>query len=321
MNTIPTTIDDIVVPYTVVGGNDQGSRGPAKWPVTALVLNRGGRYHRAQLIEQLTRQGFAEILCIEHGLAGPDLESQCRLCPGLRFMILAEDRGTGVDINLGIREARSPFVFVLWSDLSLLPFLESSMNEALGRHALCTVPLLRNLRGEVVPSLAMPAEQENNLKILPIMPSQDNMASFFPHEYIGIYQRERFIQSQGFDPGIRNPFWQKMDWGCRAWLWGESIRCLPEVRLQQNTEPESEDTTPDADYTRFYLKNLLPRFTGDQAVLPRGRFPAFARLSSAGWWADWQYFRAVRAWVRTNAYRFKHDARYITSVWQTKGGI
>jgi hypothetical protein len=321
MNTIPTTIDDYAVPYTVVGGSDQGLGAVPRWPVSALVLNRGGRFHRPQLIEQLTRQGFAEILCVEHGQAGPDLESQCRLCPRLRFMILAEDAGTGVDINLGVREARSPYVFVVWSDLTLMPFLDSSMNEALGRQALCTVPLLRALNGEVLPSLAMPAERDNSLKVLSIMPSQDNMASLFPHDYVGIYHRERFIQSLGFDPGIRHPFWQKMDFGYRAWLWGESIRCLPEIRLQLNAEPESEDTTPDADYARFYLKNLLPRFTGDQAILPRRRFPAFARLSSGGWMADWRYFGQVRGWIRANAYRFKRDARYIAEVWQTKGGV
>ena len=321
MNTIPSTIDEISVPYTVVGGSEMNAGPRPKWPVSVLILNRSGRYHRSQLIEQLIKQGFAEILCIEHGLAGPDLESQCRLSPNLRFMILAGECGFGTDINLGIREARSPFVLVLWSDLSLMPFLDSSMMEALNRQILCTVPLIRSVRGEIIPSLSMPAEQANNLKILPIMPSQDNKASLFPHDYIGLYHRERFMQSQGFDPGIRNPFWQKMDFGYRAWLWGEAIRCLPELRFQENVEPIPEDTTPDGDYARFYLKNLLPRHTGDQAILPLSRFSTFTRLSPAGWLSNWRYFHVVQAWIRRNAFRFKHDARFIAEVWQTRGGV
>jgi hypothetical protein len=307
------------VPYTVVGGNEPEHK--PRWPVTALILNRSGRYHRPQLIDQLVKQGFAEILCVEHGKISPDLESQCRTCPGLRFMILSGDCDTGTDINLGMREARCPYVLVLWSDLSLLPFLDSSMSEALNRNILCTVPLVRSQPGEVIPSLSMPAEQANSLKVLPLMPSRDNLASLFPYQYIGLYNRERFVQSQGFDPGIANPFWQKMDFGYRAWLWGESIRCLPEIRLQENVAIEAEDTTPDSAYARFYLKNLLPRFTGDQAFLPLGRFGAFSRVSAQGLWSDWAYFRAARDWVRKNAYRFRHDARFIAEVWQTKGGI
>lgn len=321
MSITPSTIDSAAVPYTVVGGFGSERGDNPRWPVTVVILNRAGRFNRLQLVEQLARYDFSEILCIESGSVNMDIEQQCRAHPRLRFMLLGEERDTGTCLNLAIVEARSPYVLVLWSDLSLMPFIDHAFADILQQKVLCTVPLVRSPRGEVVPSLAMPAEQRNSLKIIHAVPSQTHQASLYPFDYLGIYHRELFIQSQGFDQNICNPFWQKMDFGYRAWLWGNRIEGSTDIRLQSSLDLLSEDSTPDGDYARFYLKNLLPRFTGDQAGLPAGRFFAFRRVSSRGIFSAWKEFQVIREWVADNAYRFKHDARYIAELWETGRGV
>lgn len=304
----------------MVGGTAAERGGPARWPVAAVVLNRG-RFQRQQLIEQLSRQGFAEIVCLDSGAVNPDIEQQCRAWPRLRFMLLGGETSPGASLNLALAEARSPFVLVLWSDLSLLPFLDHALEDLLRAKALCVVPLLRHPDGSVVPSLAMPAPRRNSLHIVHALPSATHQASLFPFDYLGLYHRESFIQSQGYDEAIRNPFWQKLDFGYRAWLWGMRIEATADLRLQASLEPAAEDSTPDRDYARFYLKNLLPRFELDQAALPGGRFLAYRRIAGRGWLGAWREFVAAQAWVRANAFRFKHDARYVAELWESGKGL
>ena len=321
MSITPSTTNSAAIPYTVVGGQGAERGSPARWPLTVIILNRAGRFHRQQLVEQLVRHEFSEILCVESGSVNMDIEQQCRAHPSLRFMLLGGERDTGGSLNLAIAEARSPFVMVMWNDLTLLPFIDHALASLLSQKVLCTVPLVRSPRGEVVPSLSMPLEQRKSLKIIHAVPSQTHQASLFPFDYLGIYNRELFIQSQGFDETIRNPFWQKMDFGYRAWLWGNRIEGSTDIRFQASLDLTSEDSTADADYARFYAKNLLPQFTGDQATLPRSRFFGFRQVSSRGLFGAIQDFKELRAWVLANSYRFKHDARYIAELWETKRGV
>lgn len=299
-------------------GGQGTDHGPAsKLPVSVLLLNRAGRFGQEELFRQLSAHGFSEIICIESGAVAADLEQQCRHFPLLRFLLFATGLDTGSAINIGIKEARSPHVLVLWNDMSLLPYVESNLRKLLSNGALCTVPLIRSPRGEVVPSLSMPAEHNNSLKILQVLPSRENIATLFPFAYVGFYDREQFLSSLGYDTAIRNPFWQKIDFGYRAYLWGYRMLCQTDLRIQSSLEIEPEDSTPDGSYARFYLRNVLPRFLGDQAVLPRSRFLTYSAVARRGLFRDLKDFSESADWVKTNAWRFKRDARHVAELWDT----
>ena len=111
-------------------------------------------------------------------------------------------------------------------------------------------------------------------------------------------------------------YWQKLDFGLRSYLWGEEIRYEPGFHLRYSAEPAAEDSTPDAGYKLFYLKNLAVRFTGDTGIMPRSKFLKYALRSDTGFFYSWKEFREVRRWVTLNRYRFKTDASGLINQWE-----
>ena len=316
MNTIPTTLDDRPVPYTVVGG--PASRGGGEGnAVSVLLLERGGRLFRNEVFRELERLGFDSIVSIEEGMDAPGVEALAQRYPGTRFVVLGSPLSPGEKINVGIRESCAPYVFVLWSDMKLQAAgLSSRFFERLGEQdILCLAPHLAAGKGEVLPSAVSPALHRQSLRLLPLPPAKDGAKSVYPFDYCGIYSRERFIMLGGYDGGIANPYWQKLDFGFRAWLWGEEIRLSQALRVGYDDSPTVEDSTPDEDYKWFWLKNLAPVFRSDHVTIPPHRFWTYLRRRRGSPVAALGEFRAAVEWVRINRYRFHNDAASLVDLW------
>jgi hypothetical protein len=143
---------------------------------------------------------------------------------------------------------------------------------------------------------------------------------------VGVYNRERFISLGGFDAALKSTYWQLMDFGFRAHLWGEEIRSTQKIRLSYNGEAPSEDSTAEESYRRFYLKNLAPRFQIDgettsgrrsgRAWIPLHRFFAYLFRSGGDPFSAWAEFSGGRRWVKENSGRFRRDARSLTDFWE-----
>jgi hypothetical protein len=108
-----------------------------------------------------------------------------------------------------------------------------------------------------------------------------------------------------------------MDFGFRAWLWGEEIRSSHALKLAYEGEIPSEDNTAEENYRRFYLKNLAPAFHGDHAHLPWGSFPGYFFKSGEDIFTAWEDFAESRRWVNTNRFRWHSDARILTESWDS----
>ncbi|PKL08638.1 MAG: hypothetical protein CVV51_07985, partial [Spirochaetae bacterium HGW-Spirochaetae-7] len=181
--------------------------------------------------------------------------------------------------------------------------------------AACLVPMLSDVSGSLVPSMSHPAQSGKALKVVQLPPRKDGEKSLYPFDACGIYSREKFSQLGGFDWTIGNPYWQKLDFGMRSWLWGETIRYAQALKLNYDGQSPSLDTTPDGDYGRFWLKNLAPVNSGDSAVLPRSRLLSYMARSRKGPKAAFDEFKAARDWVEACAYRFKGDASRLADLW------
>ena len=93
---------------------------------------------------------------------------------------------------------------------------------------LCTVPLLKGPRSGPVPSALVPAWiRRRRLELIPWVPDKEGARTIVPFDYCGLYNKLKVQLIGGFDPAIRNPYWQKLDFGFRASLWGESLLCSP----------------------------------------------------------------------------------------------
>jgi len=318
MSIIPTIFSRPRLSYTVVGGArlERGRRKPFR--LTLLLLNRGGRFHRAELYRELQEIGLGEVICLEGPTVAYDIEPLSRQFPQFRFLLLQEDASSGERINCGIEEARSKWVLVAWSDMRISGLSQELKNldrlDFAGN--LCTVPLLKNQRGETLPSLQIPALIHSRLKLLPWEPLREGMKTILPFDYCGIYDRERFLKLGGFDPAIPNPYWQKLDFGFRAFLWGEKIQCDPTIQFRYLEEQGSEDSTPDASYKLFFLKNMALRRKGERVKLPLAKLLVYLLRSDTGPICAYKEYREVLRWVEENGLRFKNDAPGLIRGWE-----
>jgi molybdopterin-guanine dinucleotide biosynthesis protein A len=314
MNTIPTIFNERRATYTVVGGTRRaGSTGLA-----AVLLNRGGRYLRRNVFEELEKVGFDLVVSVEGPRESFDLEELSIRFPSVKFLSLQESVGPGEAINLALDELPCERFAVLWNDLRPVHGMNPVrvVERLAAEPALCAVPSLQNGRFETLPTLVAPAFYKGSVKTVLFAPARDGAPSLYPFDYVGVYDRERFVRLGGFDPTIVRPYWQLLDFGFRAQLWGESIRSATTLRLRYEGDIPAEDATVDEGYKLFYLKNLAPCFRGDQAHLPIRRFFSYLSRSGAGPVDAWKEYAEARRWVNVNRYRFICDARRVTELWE-----
>ncbi|MDR2193415.1 MAG: hypothetical protein LBP19_02975 [Treponema sp.] len=327
MNITPTIYDNTGHSYTVVGGMDRG----AATGLSAVLLNRNGHYSRRMIFQELEKIGFDFIVSMEGPHERYDIEELSGRFPHIRFILLKDEISIGEQINIAALEISSSLFFVIWNDLRILHSggafrmterLLLSADELAPRQQnsqykrLCTVPLIQNSRFETLPTLIAPALYGNSVKTLSFVPAAEGKPSLYPFDWVGIYDRERFLWIGGFDTALTRPHWQLMDFGFRAHLWGEEISSTQLIRISYDGDISPEDSTTEYCYRRFYLKNIAPVFRGDSAYLPLRRFPAFLRRSNGQPpFTLWKEFISARQWVKKNSFRFKNDARSITELW------
>ncbi|MDR1894917.1 MAG: hypothetical protein LBQ61_09580 [Spirochaetales bacterium] len=310
--------------YTVVGNvKKQGNRNSS---LSLLVLNRGGRLFHTEYLKNLECQDFRDILWIEDPPPPRDIENLALQFPQVRFLLLPEPASPGEKINLAIRETQAPWLLVLWNDIppprSTSLFRERWTDPpprkgSPGKEGcLCLTPGLIGGGGETLPVIRVPVYHKKRLKVLCLPPDQPEKPTLYPFDYAGIYNREKFQSTGGFDGDMKNPYWQKMDFGFRAFMWGEKILCDPAFRLHYTGETPQEETTPDEDYLRFSLKNLQVRVEGKEGFLPPLCFWLYLFRSGAGFASCRRQFKEIAGQVRLWRDRYRYDASGVTDLWE-----
>ena len=305
--------------YTVVGGEqiDRDRRG--RPGLSIVLLDRGARPFRRDFFEELCRLGALEVISVESAPCPHDVDALSHRHGKLRFLIFSNETNTGVRIDAAIREAVGDHVFVLWGDMKISATSISSrvFAKVTERGRLCTVPTFRDETGDPLPTLLGPLPGPGGaFDVRPCAAGSGESATLAPWDYAGIYRKDKHLALGGFDPRIEESWWQKLDYGMRAWLWGEEIRVHPSLKVGYLDEPPSEDASPGPGYRRFFLRNLAVKRTGDTGSLPRSRWRSYKRSSgdaSGSSRVDW---KDVRAWVHANRYRFMKDAAYLIETWE-----
>ncbi|MDR2521656.1 MAG: hypothetical protein LBC72_03765 [Spirochaetaceae bacterium] len=327
MNTIPSTFSEKFPPYTVLG---EGIRANTSG-VAAVLLNRAGRIGRRTVFEELSKYGFETIVSVEGAEEHYGLEELAGRFENVVFILLQKPASTGCKINIAAHEVKSPLFFVVWDDMRLSGINAERISSRLlvpadgnacgiaGYKRLCTVPLVHyKADGRPIPTMNVPHAFKKTFESSFTTPDADDFPTLYPYDAAGIYDRARFIALGGFDPAMDNPYWQYLDFGLRAWLWGEEIRCDRPVRLRYEGGHPAEQAAADDSYRRFFLKNLaavsVPKDGG--AHLPLRRFPAFAVKSTLTPAAAFRLFLEIRRWVRENSGRFRFTVRDVLNVWR-----
>jgi hypothetical protein len=312
--------------YTVVGGRER----LASTGLSAILLNRGRFYTRRNLFYDLEKTGFDYIISIEPSPPSYDIEELSARFPFVRFVMLQQPISLGEQINLAVSELDTPLFFVLWNDLKIntggaarrmAERLISANGAAEGNggkpvyRRLCTVPVIQTSRYDTLPTLMVPAMRHNRMRTLFLYPTSEGLTSLYPFDGVGLYDRERFVRLGGFDATLKSSYWQLMDFGFRAYLWGEEISSTQAIRLSYEADFPTEKNTGGPDYNRFYLKNLAPVYRGDCAYLPMRRFPRFLLQANSGLPTAWNDFAESRRWVNANSFRWHCDSKAIIKRW------
>jgi len=316
MSTLPS-MPDHHIPYTMI--EHQGGEGQktALLPFSIVLLHRSKRFERSEIFDRMHRLQAADIISVEMLSPRCDLEEYSKSYREIRFLSFSQAPATvGQAINTAMLEARNPFVLVMWSDQQLLPVSRAHFDEIESHRILCTIPFMRNAQGTVLPTLASPAGYRSSLKVLRLVPTPEQKTSLYPYDYCGLYHKESFLQTTGFDPLITNQYWQTMDFGWRSWLWGYKLQASSGLRLQILEDLFPEDTSADTNYSRFYAKNFLPDFLADHGHLSWRRFWHFKSSTNLGIIEAIQQYREYRDWVNQHRFRFKHEARYVAELWE-----
>ena len=90
------------------------------------------------------------------------------------------------------------------------------------------------------------------------------------------------MQLGGFDYTIASAHWQTLDFFMRGWLWGEKTVISTLYSFSYESDFPVEDLTVDLSYSRFFLKNLLPRFDEDHGVIPKSSLFVYLLRSGCG---------------------------------------
>jgi hypothetical protein len=304
--------------YTIVGSPRRERRGTG---AGLVLLNRSSRLLRRELLEELTGSGFREIVSVEPREHSYTVESLTREFPQVRFILLTRPLNVGSQINLAMRHLESEVALVHWSTMAPPQGLDRAATRLTSvTGTVCVTPQLRGERGEPLPALQAPAMQRRNLKVLSLPLRGESGRTLYPFDYVGLYDRRAFLRLEGFDEEIDSPFWQLMDFGFRAYLWGSAILALSGFRAAYRSMPEPEDQTGDRGYARFFARNLAVRVTDEGPRLPRLQFLPFALRSRLGFSRSGLLFGTTRRWLEQNASRFVTDPRTLVEEWSVDHG-
>ena len=316
-NTIPTTFNERKVAHTIIGGASYRGKEHGE-DFCVIVLNRGRKYYRTLFFDQLAQEGFTSVISIEPHAETGDIESLSGKYPAVKFLFPQEPLTVGEMINIGIAETTAPYILVMWNDTRIPPgsFTPRVLEKIQHEHLLCAAPALSNVRGETVPNQLAPGLAGSVFSTEQLPCIKNKTATVYPYDFMGIYSRNKCIQLGGFDHTIKNPYWQNLDFGFRAHLWGESIRIFTSFRLQYEGEPAAENISIDASYRQFYLKNLAPELTPEGAEIPLRLFLFYMRKSGLNPLNAWRHFSAAQRWIELNKTRFKITARSLIEHWE-----
>lgn len=300
-----------------MGEKKADDESPAPY-VTILLLNRGGKFYREELFKNVRNYRFAETIYIEGPDISYDIESLLKKFSEVKFLLLKENISAGEKINLGIKESRSIFTFVIWSDMKIVEksFTESLMGRIGKRSHICTVPVIENSKHEPVPSIQVPGYMKENIQVMPWDSHKDSCMSLFPYDFCGVYHKERFERLGGFDSEITNPYWQKIDFGFRAFLWGEEIRLCKDLHIRYMGGVHSENVTPDESYKRFYVKNIYVKYKKGNGYIPYYKLLHYLFHSNTGPFSSCREFLSIKKWVDNNSKRFKNNAQNLIAQWE-----
>lgn len=327
MNTIPLIFNERKINLTRLGGKES-VKGAMDVSVVMLCSDDSmeetealspSREHRVYALEQLQKCPFASIVCVETDAKSFNMEDISRRFPSVKFIMPLESVTTGDMINVAMAEVASRYVLVLRDTIKVgQNVMQPHFFERLtSGNPYCVAPRLIDSKQEAIPTQFVPEAEHGHFSVAVSSLIRDGMSTLYPFDFIGLYNREKFMHLGGFDYTIASPYYQNLDLAMRSWLWGEKTVLSTSLLLSYSDDRPIDDTTTDTTYLHFYLKNILPRYR-DGGVIATSSFLRFLTHSSLPLFEAFRMFRDARDWVKVNSARFNTDLQHLIEEWGTE---
>lgn len=316
MNTIPSIFNEYQVPLTILNGNETISN--PRLPIAVILLNVGsGGLYRNKILENLVKSGFSSIVSIDKNLGNYNVEEMLRNYPSVKFIIPRDTVSVGDMINIAMGEITEDYALVINDSIHVTSTLLSAnvIERYIIQDYFCIAPKLVDYQRRPLPVRFTPAIEHYSLKPQFSDVISDKSTTLYPFDFVGIYNREKFIRFGGYDYTITSPYWQNLDFSLRAWLWGEEIIMTPLFQLAYEGEIPVPDTTPDHTQLRFYLKNGAPRYVENRCYIPISQFISYSRRAKLPLTLAYKEFVEARRWVAKNKYAFQQDLNMLIDKW------
>lgn len=171
-------------------------------------------------------------------------ESTQSMFPEVCFFSMSESAesapSVGALLNVLFSEIDTDLVFVSWTSIDPYGISTRTLLSSAHEVPLCIAPVFENGEGELIPLAYKPELTPWGLSVSVGRDILFFPYTFMPHDFVGIYNRKKFLELCGFDSSISDPFWQLCDFGLRAYAKGDAIRFSSYYRVRRNAERPTE---------------------------------------------------------------------------------
>lgn len=316
MNTIPSTFDEHQISRTVIGGIENYAEDSLN--ISVILLNNSGSHFKIPMFENLLKCNFQSIISVEHNPNNFSIDDVSKKFPQIKFIVPQEKSTDGELINIAMSEIKSDYALVIRDSLYIPSgIILTNLASRLTKDGIfCVVPRLMDSHKNAIYCQFLPEIEKNKFVVESSTSVGDGVPTLYPFNNIALYNREKFIQLGGYDYSIQTPYWQSLDLGLRAWLWGEETKLTTMLQFSYLDEIPIEDKTVNLDYLRYYLKNELPKMKLDQGIIKNSAFFKFYRNSSCGFMEARKQFKEAKSWVYKNRFKFKKCLETLIQEWE-----
>lgn len=151
--------------------------------------------------------------------------------PSVTFIVYAGPVSFGTMANAMANECYTTFFYLMRSDTRCLTFDADAAITLLHRSdkPAAVTPRLLNRQDEPIPVIQVPLLRNGLIDPVSFLPGTSLQPTLYPFFGVGIYERALFQRLRGFDEQVGGIYWQTLDFGLRAWLYGYPIFHLPSL--------------------------------------------------------------------------------------------
>ncbi len=193
--------------------------------------------------------------------------------PEVTFIVFKNDTTTGEYINAMANECYTDYFLIVRSDMELIAFEGETLLKIMTTrdHPIVTCPVMISSEGEIMPTLRFPylrGKEIDPQAFLPDIENKEEEKTLYPVLSSGLYDRALLQRLRGFDIEILSEYYQSIDLGVRAWLFGYSVKLTKALAVQfPNRVSVIEDRSECVGMNRFYTKALsIKRIAGKNLV-------------------------------------------------------